>query len=513
MIARGDTIRQPMLLYCMGSQLSCIERTPVDGIASIAPEKNILPHRNRMMTHTLQIPTIDCRQDSAEAIRMLTDLRHKLSPRGDIVSPAGRQRTMELFGEALSPQAVVERICRDVQAQGLSSVLHYTEKLDRKSLTLQTIRVTPEELAAAHAQADPAYLATLRRIVANIRQFQSSILVRDVQNKFTLGTGQVQLRQRYLPLKRIGICIPGGAAAYPSTLTMTAVPAQVAGVKEIAVVAPPTPFGSYNTDLLAACHELGITEVYRLGGAQAVAAMAYGVEGLPRVDKIVGPGNLFVALAKRHVYGEVDIDSIAGPSEVVVLADESARADFIASDLISQAEHSPGSGVLITWHEPLIAAVQSALTGQLARLERGDLARDSLEQYGALILVRDAAEAARLSDLLAPEHLHISTANPEEMLQKVQNAGAIFMGHHTPVAVGDYYAGPSHVLPTGGTARFANGLCANDFLKRSSVIHYDAPALAHAAEDICLMASKEGLTAHGASVSIRLEQDSEQVRN
>ncbi|MES2792031.1 MAG: histidinol dehydrogenase [Planctomycetota bacterium] len=456
------------------------------------------------MTQPLRIPTIDCRQNSVEAERLLAELRHKLSPRGDIVSPAGRQRTMELFGEPLSPQAVVERICGDVRQHGLTSVLHYTAQLDRKTLTPETIRVSAEELAAAHAQAAPEYLATLRRIVSNIRTFQESILVKSVSNRSVLGTGEVQLRQRYLPLKRVGICIPGGAAAYPSTLTMTAIPAQVAGVQEIVVVAPPTPFGSYNTDLLAACHELGIKEVYRLGGAQAVAAMAYGIEGLPRVDKIVGPGNLFVALAKRFVYGEVDIDSIAGPSEVVVLADESARADFIASDLISQAEHSPGSGVLITWHEPLIAQVQAALTEQLSRLERGDLARDSLEQYGALVLVRDAVEAARLSDLLAPEHLHISTSNPEEMLNRVQNAGAIFMGHYTPVAVGDYYAGPSHVLPTGGTARFANGLCANDFLKRSSVISYDAPALAAAAADICLMADKEGLTAHGASVKIRL---------
>ena len=455
------------------------------------------------MTQSVRIPAIDCRTDSAEAERLLEALRHKLSPRGDIVSPAGRQRTIELFGEPLSPQAVVERICGDVQRDGLASVLHYTAQLDKKTLTPATLRVSAEELAAAHASAAPEYLETLRRIVRNIRTFQESILVQSVSNRFTLGAGQVQLRQRYLPLKRVGICIPGGAAAYPSTLTMTAVPAQVAGVREIAVVAPPTPFGSYNTDLLAACHELGITEVYRLGGAQAVAAMAYGIDGLPRVDKIVGPGNLFVALAKRHVYGEVDIDSIAGPSEVVVLADASARADFIASDLISQAEHSPGSGVLITWHEALIGQVQTALADQLSRLERGDLARDSLEQYGALVLVRDAGEAARLSDLLAPEHLHISTADPEEMLARVQNAGAIFMGHHTPVAVGDYYAGPSHVLPTGGTARFANGLCANDFLKRSSVINYDAAALQAAAADICLMADKEGLTAHGASVKIR----------
>ena len=211
------------------------------------------------------------------------------------------------------------------------------------------------------------------------------------------GDARVELRQRYLPLKRVGVCVPGGAAAYPSTLLMTAVPAQTAGVREIAVVVPPTPFGGYNADLLATCHEIGVTEVYRVGGAQGVAALAYGVEGLPRVDKIVGPGNLFVALAKRHVYGEVDIDSIAGPSEVIVLADETARPDFVASDLISQAEHSPGSGVLITWHAPLIDAVRTALEQQLGHLDAGDLARDGLERYGALILARDEAEAARLT--------------------------------------------------------------------------------------------------------------------
>jgi len=244
--------------------------------------------------------------------------------------------------------------------------------------------------------------------------------------------------------------------------------------------------------------------VYRVGGAQGVAALAYGVEGIPQVDKIVGPGNLFVALAKRLVFGEVDIDSIAGPSEVVILADESARPEFVASDLISQAEHSPGSGVLITWHPELVSQVQAALESQLEQLDRGGLARQSLEQYGALITVRDAAEGARLSDLLAPEHLHISTANPQEMLGQVQNAGAIFLGHFTPVAVGDYLAGPSHVLPTGGTARFANGLCANDFLKRSSVIAYDQQALREAADDLRRLAAKEGLTAHSASVDIRL---------
>jgi histidinol dehydrogenase len=454
----------------------------------------------------LNIPVIDCAQD--DAVALLESLRQKLSPRGDIVSEAGRQRTVELFGEPLSPQQVVERICGDVEREGLKKVLEYTAKLDGKQLTDQTLRVSPLELEAAHQRADPQFLAVLRRIVGNIMSFQSGLLPHDaLLQKSTPEGGRIELRQRYLPLKRIGICIPGGAAAYPSTLLMTAVPARVAGVREIVVVVPPTPFGGYNDDLLAACQELGISEIYRIGGAQGVAALAYGVEGIPKVDKIVGPGNLFVALAKRFVFGEVDIDSIAGPSEVVLLADDTARAEFVASDLISQAEHSPGSGVLITWHGPLIEAVQQALEEQLSQLDRGNLARVSLEQYGALVLARDADEAARLSDLLAPEHLHISTANPELMLGKVQNAGAIFLGHFTPVALGDYVAGPSHVLPTGGTARFANGLCSIDFLKRSSVIQYDEAALREVADDVRLLAAKEGLTAHSASVDVRLHGD------
>jgi len=452
---------------------------------------------------TLSIPVLDCRQQNARLA--LDQLRDKLSPRGDIVSEAGRQRTIELFGEPLSPQQVVERICRDVQSRGQTALLDYTAKLDRKQLDATSMKVTADELRTAHAQANADYLATLRRIRTNIVEFQSALLAETVTVVREQGDRRVELRQRYLPLKRVGICIPGGAAAYPSTLLMTAVPAQVAGVKEIVVVCPPSAFGGYNVDLLAACQELGVTEVYRVGGAQAVAALAYGVESIERVDKIVGPGNLFVALAKRHVFGEVDIDSIAGPSEVILLADETANAEFVASDLISQAEHSPGSGVLVTWHEPLIAAVQAALERQLAQLPRGDLARVSLNDYGALILARNEAEAIELTDLMAPEHLHISTAQPESQLAQIQNAGAIFLGHHTPVALGDYVAGPSHVLPTGGTARFANGLCANDFLKRSSVISYNRAALAATADDVRLLAAKEGLTAHSASVDVRLQ--------
>lgn len=421
------------------------------------------------------------------------------------MSERGRQRTIELFGAPLTPQQVVEQICRDVAEKGLPAVLDYTQRLDGRLLTRESFRVSPAELADAHEQADPRLLAAIRRIRANIEEFQRAILPTQVCVNREDGESRIELRQRYLPLKRVGICVPGGAAAYPSTVLMTAIPAQTAGVSEIAVVVPPTDFGGYNVDILATCHELGIKEVYRIGGAQAVAALAYGVDGLERVDKIVGPGNQFVALAKRHVFGEVDIDSIAGPSEVIVLADESANPEFIAADLISQAEHSPGSGVLITWVPELIEPVQQAVARQLESLPRGDLAGQCLAEFGALITARDADEAARLTDLLAPEHLHISTADPEQMLSRIQNAGAIFLGHYTPVALGDYLAGPSHVLPTGGTARFANGLCSIDFLKRSSVIGYNAAALRQAADDVRLLADREGLTAHSASVDIRLK--------
>lgn len=449
----------------------------------------------------LKIPTIDCRTGGAQ--ELFRELREKLSPRGDVVSEAGRQRTIELFGEALSPREVVERICEDVRSKGLEAVLDYTARLDGRQLSLESMRVSPDELAAASEAVSPEFLDTVRRIRTNVTEFQQAVLPDDTVINRELEGGRVQLRQRHLPMKRVGICVPGGAAAYPSTVLMTAVPAQAAGVPQIAVVVPPTEFGGYNNDMLATCHEIGITEIYRIGGAQAVAALAFGVEGIDRVDKIVGPGNLFVALAKQRVFGDVDIDSIAGPSEVIVLADETAKPEFVASDLISQAEHSPGSGVLITWHEPLIEQVREALQQQLATLDRGGLAGRCLEDYGALILARDADEAAELTDQLAPEHLHISMDDAESMLSKIQNAGAIFMGHYTPVAMGDYIAGPSHVLPTGGTARFANGLASTDFLKRSSVIQYDQAALRADADHVDRIAAREGLTAHSASVNIR----------
>jgi histidinol dehydrogenase len=455
-----------------------------------------------MMT-TLNISRIDCAQD--DALEALRNLRRQLSPRGDVVSPQGRARTIAAFGEPLTPQQVVERICNDVRERGLDAVLDYTERLDGVRLDPSQVRVSADELEAGYRAADPAYLKTIRRVRDNIAAFQSGILHRDATMKRGPGC---ELQLRYRPLRRVGVCIPGGAAAYPSSLLMTVVPAMAAGVKEIAVVVPPTPFGGYNTDLLAACRALGRTEVYRIGGAQAVAALAYGVEGIEQVDKIVGPGNLFVALAKRTVYGEVDIDSIAGPSEVVLIADWTADPRFIASDLISQAEHSPGASILITWEADLIDRVADALIEQLNHLSRGDLARDCLERFGALILVRDEDEAVSLTNLIAPEHLHVSTSDPERLAERLTDAGAIFLGHDTPVAVGDYAAGPSHVLPTGGTARWASGLCSNDFLKRTSLIRVDRSGLAHLAPDIRMLADKEGLSAHRSSVDIRLEDPS-----
>lgn len=451
----------------------------------------------------LAIPVIDCaRHDARDALARLREL---LGLKGDVVSPGGRERTVAVFGKPLTPREVVETICSDVRDRGLPALLEYTEKLDGVRLDARAIRVSEDEIRAAHERAHPDYLRAIDSVRRNVERFQTAILHRDA----VVEAPGIVLTQRYRPLRRVGVCVPGGAAAYPSTLVMTVVPALAAGVAEIAVVAPPTPFGAGNDDLLAACRALGVSEVYRVGGAQAVAALAYGVEGLPPVDKIVGPGNLFVALAKKFVYGEVDIDSIAGPSEVVVLADASANPEHVASDLVSQAEHSPGSAILVAWEPALIPAVRNALERQLARLARGDLARDALERFGALVLARDADEAVELANLFAPEHLHIATDDPAPLAERVRNAGAIFLGHHAPVAVGDYAAGPSHVLPTSGTARWASGLSSNDFLKRASLIRVDRDGLRALAPDIRLLADKEGLTAHKLSVDIRLETESQ----
>jgi histidinol dehydrogenase len=447
----------------------------------------------------LRIRRIVCGE--GDAAGQLSALRTQLSAQGNIVSARGRALTEKVFGEALPPARVVERVCEDVRKRGLDALLHYTEQFDGVRLGADTLAVTRAEMALAHASADPALLETVRRVRQNVLAFQAGVLHRTAVLSMA---GKRELRLRYRPLRRVGVLVPGGAASYPSTLLMTICPAQAAGVQELAVVMPPTPHGAGSTDLLAVCHELGVREVYRVGGAQAVAALAYGVDGLPAVDMIVGPGNLFVALAKRHVFGQVAIDCIAGPSEVVVLADASAPPEYVAADLIAQAEHSPGASVLVTWHALLLDPVAVALEKQLGGLQRGELARESLEQFGALVLARDVDEGVEITNRLAPEHLEIMTADAEALGERIDHAGAIFLGPYAPVALGDYAAGPSHVLPTGGTARFTSGLSANDFLRRSSVLSFTREGLAELAADVRVLAKREGLTAHAASVDLRL---------
>ncbi len=449
---------------------------------------------------TWKLRRIDCA--SPNAASQLSALRDQFSNQQDKVTPQGRKLTQAVFGEALPPSKVVERILADVRARGLSALLHYTEQFDKVKLTSATLRVSEKELTEAHATADPNFLETVRRIRYNVTQFQTGILHSDAILSIP---GNQELHLRYRPMKRVGICVPGGAAAYPSTLLMTVCPAQVAGVKELAVVMPPTPNGAYNKQMLAVCHELGVTEVYRIGGAQAVAALAYGVEGITPVDMIVGPGNTFVALAKKAVFGTVAIDCIAGPSEVIIVADDSTSSDFIAIDMIAQAEHSPGVALLLTWVPELLDEVEEDIRKQLKDLSRGDLARESLEQYGAMILTRDEQEAVYWVNNLATEHLHIQTRDPEAFADQVVNAGAIFLGQYTPVALGDYAAGPSHVLPTGGTARFTSGLTANDFMRRSSMISFTRSGLREIADDVIQLANQEGLTAHAASVAMRIK--------
>lgn len=437
---------------------------------------------------------------SPEYASAMDELRRKLSPDGSVVSPRGRELTLKVFGEALSPSQVVERICNDVRTNGTAAVLKYARALDNPDSSAENLRVPVARMAEAHAKASPEFLETIRRIRKNIQTFQTGILHKDVS--ITPEPGVV-LEQRYTPLRRVGICVPGGAAAYPSTVLMTAVPAQCAGVKEIAIVAPPTPLGAFNDDMLTVCYELGIREVYAVGGAQAIASLAYGIPEIPPVDKIVGPGNLFVALAKRFVYGHVDIDSIAGPSEVVVIADETTNPAFAASDVLAQAEHSPGASIVVSWNKDVLDQIEAEVFKQLATLERAELTAASLNDFSAFILCNDEDEACAVTNDIAPEHLQIAIDNARRLLPKITTSGATFLGPYSPVALGDYAAGPSHVLPTGGTARWASGLSSNHFLRSSSVIDYNRSALQSIAPCIGVLADKEGLTAHKRSVIIR----------
>lgn len=394
---------------------------------------------------------------------------------------------------------IVRDILEQVRRGGDAAVATLVTRLDRAPVTPATLRVPPATLQAAHAAADPEFLAIMRQAITNIREYQEHIRVRAPQ---ALKRGGRQLGVRYTPIDRVGVYVPGGRALYPSTVLMTVVPAQVAGVREIVMVSPPTG-GEINPLALALAAELGIDEVYRMGGAVAVAALAFGTETIRAVHKIVGPGNAFVAEAKRQLFGRVGIDSIAGPSEVFIVADDVANPEWVAADLLAQAEHDPGSAVLATPSRSLALAVLAAVDRQLAELDRRDAIKAALTKYSAVIVTRTLDDACDLADAFAAEHLQIMTSADARCVSRIRHAGAIFVGPHTPVPLGDYFAGPSHVLPTGGTAQFFGPLSCNDFLKASSLIQYDAAALGEDGPQVEAFATREGLTAHAAAVRRR----------
>ena len=395
--------------------------------------------------------------------------------------------------------AIVGKIIADIEARGDLAVTDLTRQFDGVALTESTLRVSQEQLDAARAQCEPEFMALMRRAIANIREYQEHILHKAPAP--LVRQGRV-LGVRYTPIDRVGVYVPGGRALYPSTVLMTVVPAQVAKVREIVMVSPPTG-GDINPMALAIAAELGVREVYRIGGAVAVAALALGTPSIRPVDKIVGPGNSFVTEAKRQLFGRVGIDSIAGPSEVFIVADDSANPEWIAADLIAQAEHDPGSAVLATPSRALAESVAATLALQVSTLERCAAISAALERYSAIVVTRGLDEACELANQFASEHLQVQTYDDARCLGLIRHAGALFIGAYTPVPLGDYYAGPSHVLPTGSTARFFSPLSANDFLKSSSLLHYDAAALAADAASVIDFATREGLTAHAAAVRKR----------
>ena len=401
----------------------------------------------------------------------------------------------------LDVHRIVSEILAEVQQGGDEACARLANRLDGAQLEAGSLHVSQEVLAAAHRDVDQEFLALMRRAADNIRAYQEHIRHRDPE---PLVRGGRRLGVRYTPMERVGVYVPGGRALYPSTVLMTVVPAQVAGVREVVMVSPPTK-GAIHPLALALAHELGVTEVIQLGGAVAVAALAYGTETIRRVDKIVGPGNAFVAEAKRLLFGRVGIDSVAGPSEVVVVADNSANPIWVAADLLAQAEHNPGSAVLITPDRDLAERVIAAVEEQLGDLSRAAVTRPSLEKYGAVFVTANMLEACRLATEFAAEHLQLMTSNNAFCLEHIAHAGAIFVGGHTPVPLGDYFAGPSHVLPTSGTARFFGPLSCNDFLKATSLVEYDASSLKQDREDVERFATYEGLTAHAAAVARRFE--------
>lgn len=399
----------------------------------------------------------------------------------------------------------VKAIIEGVRTQGDAALRRYSEEFDR--VKVDSFRLTEEEIQGAYRQVEPEFVEAIRAAAVRIRAFHEK---QKRETWMDLKPDGTMLGQVYRPLKRVGLYVPGGKAAYPSSVLMNAIPAQVAGVPEIAIVTPPATAGveGVNPYILVAAAEAGVQEIYRVGGAQAVAALAYGTEQIPAVDKIVGPGNIYVALAKRYVYGVVDIDSIAGPSEIIVLADDTADPAYVAADLLSQAEHDEmASAVLVTPSAALAQAAAVELERQLALLPRREIAGKSLADYGAILTVGSLEEGIAVVNRMAPEHLEVIVEEPFRYLGKIENAGAIFLGPYSSESVGDYFAGPNHVLPTNGTARFSSALSVDDFVKKSSVIYYSKEALLRDAAQISALARFEGLQAHARAVEIRVEKE------
>ncbi len=393
----------------------------------------------------------------------------------------------------------VRHIVADVAERGDAAVAEYTEKFDKVKLTSSEFRVPAEELKFAHKQLEPMLLESLRKSIANVQHYQSEIFI---------GNKNTHPGIRYSPLRRVALCIPGASAPLPSTVIMTAVPAQVAGVKELVVLSPPRYKGSIHPVILGLCHELGITEVYRLGGAQAVAAAGWGTETIAKVDKIVGPGHDVVQLAKKEVFGLVDMDSFAGPSDVLIVANDKANPAWVAADMLSQAEHNPGAGIVVTDSKDFAEKVLAELEIQCAQLNRAKGTAECLKAYSGIIVCETMDAVIDWANDFAAEHLQVQCGNgkqSKDISKKLVNAGAIFIGPYTPVAVGDYWAGPSHTLPTRQTSKFFSAVTSNDFVKSSSIIEYTQQQLADAADDIIRLAMTEGLDAHAKSVQKRLK--------
>lgn len=399
----------------------------------------------------------------------------------------------------------VSEILNRVRSEGDRALFAYTKEFDKTEITAQTIRVTEEEIREAYDAVDPALVDVIRKALVNIRSYHE----KQKQNSwFTSSEEGTMLGQKVTPLQRVGVYVPGGKAVYPSSVLMNIVPAKVAGVDQIIMTTPPGRDGKVNPSTLVAAKEAGADEIYKVGGAQAIGALAYGTESIPKVDKIVGPGNIFVALAKKAVYGHVSIDSIAGPSEILVLADDSANPRFVAADLLSQAEHDElASAILITTSRDFAEKVSHETDEFVKVLSRKEIIQKSLDNFGYILVAENMDEAVEAANAIASEHMEIVTRNPFEIMMKVRNAGAIFIGEYSSEPLGDYFAGPNHVLPTNGTAKFFSPLSVDDFIKKSSIVYYSKEALKKIHRDIEQFAASEQLTAHANSVAVRFEKE------